>query len=205
VCSIHRAKDYPEQRITLKDSSKVQLVARDLARVEGEIAAIQRSSVIGAMPTIPTRVHPAGDGSADRALRCAPILQRRSTFAACRLRHRRRSAGRPSRPMPTGIVLASDDYFFNGKTVFVDHGNGLISMYCHLERIDVQPGEAVSKGQRLGLVGMSGRATGPHLHWSVILNGAMVDPTVCPQAHAEPGLAPVAPIQPRAPPASERA
>jgi murein DD-endopeptidase MepM/ murein hydrolase activator NlpD len=84
--------------------------------------------------------------------------------------------GSPVKANAEGIVLASDDYFFNGKTVFVDHGNGLISMYCHLDRIDVQPGEAVSKGQRLGLVGMTGRATGPHLHWSVILNGAMVDP-----------------------------
>ena len=84
--------------------------------------------------------------------------------------------GSPVKANAGGIVLASDDYFFNGKTVFVDHGNGLISMYCHLERIDVQPGEAVSKGQRLGLSGMTGRATGPHLHWSVILNGALVDP-----------------------------
>jgi hypothetical protein len=60
--------------------------------------------------------------------------------------------GSPVKANAEGIVLASDDYFFNGKTVFVDHGNGLISMYCHLDRIDVQPGEAVSKGQRLGLV-----------------------------------------------------
>jgi murein DD-endopeptidase MepM/ murein hydrolase activator NlpD len=75
-----------------------------------------------------------------------------------------------------GVVLAVDDYFFNGKTVFVDHGNGLISMYCHLDAIEVVPGERVGKGQRLGRSGMSGRATGPHLHWSVVLNGAMVDP-----------------------------
>jgi murein DD-endopeptidase MepM/ murein hydrolase activator NlpD len=75
-----------------------------------------------------------------------------------------------------GQVLAVDDYFFNGKTVFVDHGNGLISMYCHLDSTAVQPGETVSKGQRIGAAGMTGRATGPHLHWSVILNGAMVNP-----------------------------
>jgi murein DD-endopeptidase MepM/ murein hydrolase activator NlpD len=74
------------------------------------------------------------------------------------------------------MVLAIGDYFFNGKTIFVDHGNGLITMYCHLKRIDVLTGQTVDKGQRLGLSGQTGRATGPHLHWSVILNGAMVDP-----------------------------
>jgi len=73
-------------------------------------------------------------------------------------------------------VLSVDDYFFNGKTVLVDHGNGLISMYCHLDRSTVEAGEVVAKGQRIGFSGMSGRATGPHLHWSVILNGALVNP-----------------------------
>jgi len=52
----------------------------------------------------------------------------------------------------------------------------LITMYCHLDRIDVKAGNTVKKGQRIGLSGKTGRATGPHLHWSVILNGAMVDP-----------------------------
>lgn len=84
--------------------------------------------------------------------------------------------GTPIKAGAHGKVLAVDDYFFNGKTVFVDHGNGLITMYCHLERIDVQAGESVRKGQALGLSGKTGRATGPHLHWSVVLNGAMVDP-----------------------------
>jgi murein DD-endopeptidase MepM/ murein hydrolase activator NlpD len=78
-------------------------------------------------------------------------------------------------PAP-GVVTDTGDYFFNGNTVFVDHGQGLITMYCHLERIDVRRGETVAKGQRLGLAGMSGRATGPHLHWSVILNRTTVDP-----------------------------
>jgi murein DD-endopeptidase MepM/ murein hydrolase activator NlpD len=49
-------------------------------------------------------------------------------------------------------------------------------MYCHLDRIGVKPGETVNKGQRIGRSGMTGRATGPHLHWSVVLNGTMVDP-----------------------------
>jgi murein DD-endopeptidase MepM/ murein hydrolase activator NlpD len=84
--------------------------------------------------------------------------------------------GTPIKASAQGVVLAVDDYFFNGKTIFIDHGNGLITMYCHLERIDVQAGETVSKGQLLGLSGITGRATGPHLHWSIVLNGVMVDP-----------------------------
>jgi len=84
--------------------------------------------------------------------------------------------GTPIKASAQGRVLADDDYFFNGNTVFVDHGNGLISMYCHLDRIDVQAGDAVAQGQRIGLSGMTGRASGPHLHWSVVLNGVMVDP-----------------------------
>jgi len=86
------------------------------------------------------------------------------------------ASGTPIKASAQGKVLAVDDYFFNGKTVFVDHGNGLITMYCHMDSFDVQTGETVNKGQLLGLSGKTGRATGPHLHWSVILNGAMVDP-----------------------------
>ncbi|MBL0208822.1 MAG: M23 family metallopeptidase, partial [Propionivibrio sp.] len=87
-------------------------------------------------------------------------------------------AARRIRASAPGRVLAVDDYFFNGETVFVDHGNGLISMYCHLDRIDVEAGDTVGQGQRIGLSGKTGRVSGPHLHWSVILNGAMVDPAL---------------------------
>ncbi|GAC1670274.1 MAG: M23 family metallopeptidase [Steroidobacteraceae bacterium] len=75
-----------------------------------------------------------------------------------------------------GTVADTGEYFFNGKTVFIDHGGGMISMYCHLNSVDVKPGEHLAAGARIGTVGMTGRATGPHLHWGLSLNRAWVDP-----------------------------
>jgi murein DD-endopeptidase MepM/ murein hydrolase activator NlpD len=78
--------------------------------------------------------------------------------------------------MNDGVVRLTVDHFFSGKGVFLDHGLGMHSMYFHLSEVTVQDGEAVKRGQVIGKVGASGRASGPHLHWGVRLNGARVDP-----------------------------
>ena len=80
-------------------------------------------------------------------------------------------------PLP-GRVIDTGDYFFNGNTVWLDHGGGLLSMYCHLSATEVRAGDLLRTGETLGAVGATGRVTGPHLHWSVMLNRAMVDPAL---------------------------
>lgn len=76
----------------------------------------------------------------------------------------------------SGVVRLTVDHFFSGKGVFIDHGLGLHSMYFHLSEVLVREGQVVRRGQPIGRVGASGRATGPHLHWGVRMNGARVNP-----------------------------
>jgi len=169
-------KRYPEQRITLKDTRKVDLSASDLARVEGEMKTIQAlKQHWRATPETDTDfVLPAEGRLTGRfGVRRYFNGEARSPHAGFDIAV---PTGSPVKANARGTVLAIGDFFFNGKTVLVDHGNGLLSMYCHLDRIDVAPGDPVEKNQVVARSGMTGRATGPHLHWSVILNGAMVDP-----------------------------
>lgn len=84
--------------------------------------------------------------------------------------------GAPINAPGDGVVLDTGDYYYCGKTVFIDHGQGLITLYCHLSEILVNKGDVLKQGDRIGLVGSTGRSTGPHLHWTVYLNAVAVEP-----------------------------
>jgi murein DD-endopeptidase MepM/ murein hydrolase activator NlpD len=78
----------------------------------------------------------------------------------------------------SGLIIDVGDYFFSGKMVTIDHGSGFLTLYAHLSEIDVSVGDVVSHESQIGRVGASGRVTGPHLHFGVILNGVSVNPNL---------------------------
>ncbi len=171
-------KKYREQRITLKTNKHVDLSPQDLARYERE-KKLQDDAYQQFSPQLPSNV------LLDRPVKgplSSPFGLKRFFNDQPRAPHSGLDfavpTGTPVQTPAAGRVILVGDYFFNGKTVFVDHGQGMISMFCHLSAIDVKPGESLARGQVLGKVGATGRVTGAHLHWNVSLNDARVDPAI---------------------------
>lgn len=173
-----RPKHYAVQRITLRDTRKVNPAPDDLRRIEQEAEVIDAAKALWTdSPSVALNLQLPVHGRIS-----SPFGLRRFFNGKPRKPHAGIDIAVPRgtrvEAAGAGRVIATGSFFFNGKTVFVDHGQGLVTMYCHLERIDVAAGEALKRGQPIGLSGMTGRATGPHLHWSVILNDTLVDPMV---------------------------
>ena len=169
-------KAYTEQHITLQNREMVNPNPEQLARIRGE-SRRQRALYLQ-----------HSDAPPPAAGFIQPLQGRISSLFG----HRRFFNGQARNPhsgldiaAPTGSEIRApaaaevtlvDDLYYNGKTIFLDHGQGLITMYCHLSESLVTEGERVEQGEVIGLVGATGRVTGPHLHWSVSLNGYRVDP-----------------------------
>ena len=168
---------YAEQRLTVAPGH-VDLSAEALARHQRE-RAHQATLIARFSQPLPQqlRMQPpvAGPRSGSFGLRRVFNGQPRSPHSGMDIAA---ASGTPITAPLAGQVVDTGDYFFNGNTVWLDHGGGLLSMLCHLSRIDVQVGDAVPAGAVLGAVGATGRVTGPHLHWSLSLNRAMVDPAL---------------------------
>jgi len=169
-------KQYPTQYIEIKDKRKVNPTNYDMERISGE-----RSRIDGALE------HWMNNAEVDFNFiwpiegRISGLFGRRRVFnGQPRNPHSGMDiaapTGTPIMAPASGVVRGTGDYFFNGNTVFIDHGQGLISMFCHLNTIDVEDGQVIQQGDIIGQVGMTGRVTGPHLHFGLSLNDARIEP-----------------------------
>jgi hypothetical protein len=169
-------KQYPTQYITVKDERKVNPNPLDMKRINQESSRIQEALTAWTETNNepvnfvwPIKGRVSGLFGRRRVFNGEPRNPHSGMDIAAK-------TGTPIHAPAAGIVRGTGNYFFNGNTVFIDHGQGLITMFCHLSRIDVQDGETVKQGDIIGAVGATGRVTGPHLHLGVSLNNERVEP-----------------------------
>ncbi len=170
-------KSYREQRLTIENKRKVNPYAEDMDRIIRERQEMDAvfNSFTARLPDTDFTLPADGPISSPFGLKRFLNDQPRSPHSGLDIAA---PTGTPITATAPGVIAAVGDYFFNGNTVLIDHGQGLITMYCHMNRIDVSPGESVDRSTVLGTIGQTGRVTGPHLHWSVSLNDARIDPSL---------------------------
>ena len=169
---------YSVQRLEIKDRSRVDLSPENLARVQRENALIGKlwgrqgeprfSLPLGAPLE---KMPPGGRFGAKRIINGEPRSPHTGADYAV-------PQGTPVLAVEDAIVALAGEFFFSGNAVFLDHGNGLISMYFHLHEVFVEQGDEVSRGHVIGAVGSTGRSTGPHLHFGVRWQGERIDPAL---------------------------
>lgn len=171
-------KAYRTQHITIKNKRKVTPNEEDLKRIRGETKKIRaafrqwsNSDNIDFNFLVPVEGVKSSSFGSRRFFNNLPRKPHSGMDIAA-------PEGTPIKATAEGKVILTGDFFFNGNSVFIDHGMGVISMYCHLQDIAVKEGETVERGKLIGTVGKTGRVTGAHLHWTVSLNDARVDPAL---------------------------
>jgi len=170
-------KRYPESHITIKNKRKVNPYKNDLNRIFAEQRrsrdAFNRWSKsqpdVNFIPPVSGRL--SGNFGRRRFFNDQPRKPHSGMDIAAPM-------GTEVVSPAAGTVVETGDFFFNGNTIFIDHGQGVVTMYCHLDTMNVKKGDEVKQGDKIATVGMTGRVTGPHLHWSVSLNGVRVDPAL---------------------------
>ncbi|MFT7221360.1 MAG: murein DD-endopeptidase MepM/ murein hydrolase activator NlpD, partial [Candidatus Azotimanducaceae bacterium] len=170
-------KEYAVQRLTIQNKRKVNPYQDDMERITRERREMDQA-FNNFNPIIPDTVFDApveGIMSSSFGLRRILNDQPRNPHSGMDIAA---IEGTPILSPARGNVSATGDYFFNGNTVMIDHGQGLITMYCHLSSINVSVGDEIERGAIIGNVGQTGRVTGAHLHWGVSLNNARVNPAL---------------------------
>lgn len=169
---------YAEQRITVKnqsyvtpDQEQLDRIGRERTIIDGALTNFRDTPMTGIALAAPV------DGP-----RSSSFGKRRFFNDQPRAPHKgmdiSAAQGVAITAPQAGVVTATGEYFFNGNTVLLDHGQGYVTMYCHLSEISVEEGQEVDTGETLGQVGATGRVTGPHLHFGTYLNGTAVDPAI---------------------------
>lgn len=179
-------KTYATQRLTVKDERKVDPNPEDMKRIQIEQVRLDRARKIWSNSATRYQfLQPVtGPVSSIFGLRRIFNNQPRKPHSGLDLAA---AEGTPIQAAEAGTVIECGDFFFSGNMLYLDHGQGLISLYAHLHDIQVKIGDQVERGQVIGHVGMTGRVTGPHLHLGVIMNQTLIDPVLLlpPAASAE--------------------
>ncbi len=168
-------KQYTTQHITIKNKRKVNPIKQDMDRIIPEqkrkkkAAKYWNENPADVNFLTPIEGIMTGSYGRRRVFNGQPKRPHSGMDIAA-------NKGVPIASPAAGTVIESGNFFFSGNLVYIHHGQGLITLYAHLDTIDVNVGDKVEKGQIIGTVGETGRVTGPHLHWSVGLNGTWVDP-----------------------------